>query len=188
MSECSSLYFTDANAAAVTHFLKLQRHNGELNFKVHLARPSAALACGLTRNKPVQFYGLPDVGFPDAVSLHHALDDELVQPPFGDPLPMISNAEASSKSLSKEISFTMDLEENGLTPLEMPDGSTRFTTNWPPLDPEGGFTIRAPPTARRSEPNSDSNHQMAQDTGGYLFVRNAFISIPTVTGLSSTAV
>ncbi|CAK38948.1 hypothetical protein CBS63078_7261 [Aspergillus niger] len=140
------------------------------------------------QGEPVQFYGLPDIGFPDSVSLHHALDDGLVQPPFGDPLPTISNAEASSKSLSREISFTMDLDENGLTPLEMPDGSTRFTANWLPVDPEGGFTIRAPPTARKPEPNNDSNHQMAQDTGDYLFARNAFISIPTVTGLSSTAV
>ncbi|KAE8356678.1 hypothetical protein BDV28DRAFT_145003 [Aspergillus coremiiformis] len=28
-----------------------------------------------------------------------------------------------------------------LTPLEMPDGSTRLTSNWLPVDPEGGFTI-----------------------------------------------
>ncbi|RHZ57462.1 uncharacterized protein CDV56_100868 [Aspergillus thermomutatus] len=28
-----------------------------------------------------------------------------------------------------------------LTPLEMPDGSTRFTANWLPVDPTGGFTI-----------------------------------------------
>lgn len=47
MSDCSSLYFTDANAAVVAHFLQLQRHNDELNFKIHLARPSAALACGV---------------------------------------------------------------------------------------------------------------------------------------------
>ncbi|BCR96884.1 uncharacterized protein AKAW2_30203A [Aspergillus luchuensis] len=140
------------------------------------------------QGEPVQFYGLPDIGFPDSVSLHHALDDGLVQPSFGDPLPTLSNAEGDSKSQSREISFTMDLEENGLTPLEMPDGSTRFTANWLPVDPEGGFTIRAPPTARKPEPNSHSNHQMTQDTGDYLFARNAFISIPTVTGLSSTAV
>ncbi|PYH73314.1 uncharacterized protein BO88DRAFT_421715 [Aspergillus vadensis CBS 113365] len=142
------------------------------------------------QGEPVQFYGLPDIGFPDSVSLHHALDDGLVQPSFGDPLPTLSNAEGNSKSQSREISFTMDLDENGLTPLEMPDGSTRFTANWLPVDPEGGFTIRAPPTARKSEPNSNSNsnHQMTQDTGDYLFARNAFISIPTsTTHLRSTA-
>ncbi|KAF9884977.1 hypothetical protein FE257_000887 [Aspergillus nanangensis] len=32
-------------------------------------------------------------------------------------------------------------EEGLLTPLEMPDGSTRFTSNWLPVDPQGGFTI-----------------------------------------------
>ncbi|GKZ19424.1 hypothetical protein AbraIFM66951_011034 [Aspergillus brasiliensis] len=141
-----------------------------------------------TQGEPVQFYGLPEMGFPDSVSLHHALDDGLVQPPFGDPLAAISNAETSSKSPSREVSFTMDLAENGLTPLEMPDGSTRFTANWLPVDPEGGFTIRAPSTARKSEPSGDSNHRIAQDTGDYHFAQHAFISIPTVTGLSSTAV
>lgn len=30
------------------------------------------------------------------------------------------------------------------TPLEMPDGSTRLTSNWLPVDPEAGFTIPAP--------------------------------------------
>lgn len=38
-------------------------------------------------------------------------------------------------------------ECSGLTPLEMPDGSTRFTSNWLPVDPEGGFTIHAAATA-----------------------------------------
>lgn len=32
-------------------------------------------------------------------------------------------------------------EDECLTPLEMPDGSTRLTSNWLPVDPEGGFTI-----------------------------------------------
>ncbi|KAL5359244.1 hypothetical protein BJX96DRAFT_148049 [Aspergillus floccosus] len=41
-------------------------------------------------------------------------------------------------------------ENNGLTPLEMPDGSTRFTSNWLPVDPEGGFTIHAAATATPS--------------------------------------
>ncbi|GES58757.1 hypothetical protein ATEIFO6365_0004090800 [Aspergillus terreus] len=38
-------------------------------------------------------------------------------------------------------------ECSGLTPLEMPDGSTRFTSNWLPVDPEGGFTIHTAATA-----------------------------------------
>ncbi|OQD83812.1 hypothetical protein PENANT_c015G04410 [Penicillium antarcticum] len=35
-------------------------------------------------------------------------------------------------------------EEEALTPLEMPDGSTRFTSNWLPVDPDAGFTIGSP--------------------------------------------
>ena len=36
---------------------------------------------------------------------------------------------------------TCVFEDDCLTPLEMPDGSTRLTSNWLPVDPEGGFTI-----------------------------------------------
>ncbi|KAJ5171196.1 uncharacterized protein N7500_003979, partial [Penicillium coprophilum] len=32
-------------------------------------------------------------------------------------------------------------DEECLTPLEMPDGSTRMTSNWLPVDPEAGFAI-----------------------------------------------
>ncbi|KAK1145056.1 hypothetical protein N8T08_004485 [Aspergillus melleus] len=39
-------------------------------------------------------------------------------------------------------------EDEGLTPLEMPDGSTRFTANWLPVDPQGGFTIGSPEKPR----------------------------------------
>ena len=31
--------------------------------------------------------------------------------------------------------------EDCFIPLEMPDGSTRLTSNWLPVDPEAGFTI-----------------------------------------------
>ncbi|KAI9931412.1 hypothetical protein ASPWEDRAFT_169743 [Aspergillus wentii DTO 134E9] len=37
-----------------------------------------------------------------------------------------------------------DNTEDCLTPLEMPDGTTRLTSNWLPVDPEGGFTIGGP--------------------------------------------
>ena len=39
-------------------------------------------------------------------------------------------------------------DDEGLTPLEMPDGSTRFTANWLPVDPQGGFTIGSPEKPR----------------------------------------
>lgn len=41
-------------------------------------------------------------------------------------------------------------DEDALTPLEMPDGSTRFTANWLPVDPTGGFTIDSPESASAS--------------------------------------
>jgi hypothetical protein len=34
--------------------------------------------------------------------------------------------------------------EDYFTPLEMPDGSSRLTSNWLPVDPEAGFTIGSP--------------------------------------------
>ncbi|KAL4791389.1 hypothetical protein BDV19DRAFT_370532 [Aspergillus venezuelensis] len=42
------------------------------------------------------------------------------------------------------VTDTPKAKENSLTPLEMPDGTTRFTANWLPVDPQGGFTIRSP--------------------------------------------
>lgn len=38
-----------------------------------------------------------------------------------------------------EVAEDANAEE--LTPLEMPDGSTRFTANWLPVDPTGGLTV-----------------------------------------------
>ncbi|PTU23540.1 hypothetical protein P175DRAFT_0491890 [Aspergillus ochraceoroseus IBT 24754] len=39
-------------------------------------------------------------------------------------------------------------DDEHLIPLEMPDGTTRFTSNWLPVDPQGGFTIPPPPPRR----------------------------------------
>jgi hypothetical protein len=49
-------------------------------------------------------------------------------------------AHPSPRRYSEHSSHTID-EEDVLTPLEMPDGSTRFTSNWLPVDPGAGFTI-----------------------------------------------
>ncbi|KAB8233416.1 uncharacterized protein BDW43DRAFT_87021 [Aspergillus alliaceus] len=51
---------------------------------------------------------------------------------------------ASSGGVKRRRSTEPDSDSEtslSLTPLEMPDGSTRFTSNWLPVDPEGGFTI-----------------------------------------------
>ena len=70
-----------------------------------------------TEMRDSNFYGLPDISF---VS-------ETPQALTSATIPPISSNRASGVS--------------GLTPLEMPDGSIRMTTNWLPVDPEGGFII-----------------------------------------------
>ena len=45
---------------------------------------------------------------------------------------------------SPQLESQAQLSEDYFTPLEMPDGSTRLTSNWLPVDPEAGFTIAAP--------------------------------------------
>lgn len=46
-------------------------------------------------------------------------------------------------------------EDDNLIPLEMPDGSTRFTGNWLPVDPGVGFTIGS---CVHRDPSEDGNH------------------------------
>ncbi|KAL4916046.1 hypothetical protein BDW62DRAFT_110589 [Aspergillus aurantiobrunneus] len=70
--------------------------------------------------------------------------------------------------------------ETSLTPLEMPDGTTRFTANWLPVDPQGGFTIR-PPASHQHDPLMDLDPYLTMDHqdhvhGNYNY-RNAFISL-----------
>ncbi|KAL4861457.1 hypothetical protein BDV12DRAFT_180270 [Aspergillus spectabilis] len=72
--------------------------------------------------------------------------------------------------------------KNTLTPLEMPDGTTRFTANWLPVDPQGGFTIRPPahhhPADLDLEMMMDYHTPLHQDQGHNNYnYRNAFISL-----------
>ncbi|RMJ28615.1 hypothetical protein PHISP_00472 [Aspergillus sp. HF37] len=64
-------------------------------------------------------------------------------------------------------------EEGDLTPLEMPDGSTRLTANWLPVDPEGGFVIAEPGV------ESAANGEMSDgfDTEMLSHAKDAFISV-----------
>ncbi|KAH1554914.1 hypothetical protein KXX57_004749, partial [Aspergillus fumigatus] len=55
----------------------------------------------------------------------------------------------SPRRINHRASAAAD-DEDALTPLEMPDGSTRFTANWLPVDPTGGFTIDSPESASAS--------------------------------------
>ncbi|KAL4952158.1 hypothetical protein BDW69DRAFT_168319 [Aspergillus filifer] len=75
---------------------------------------------------------------------------------------------------------TPKAKENSLTPLEMPDGTTRFTANWLPVDPQGGFTIR-PPAYHSMNIDPELVDYLApypQDHSHHNYnYRNAFISI-----------
>lgn len=64
-------------------------------------------------------------------------------------------------------------KEDWLTPLEMPDGSTRMTSNWLPVDPTAGFTI------------GSHGHRSACDAefpsvDGFQDIPNAFITLKPV--------
>ncbi|KAJ5502590.1 hypothetical protein N7463_005464 [Penicillium fimorum] len=52
-------------------------------------------------------------------------------------------------------------DEECLTPLEMPDGSTRMTSNWLPVDPDAGFAIGSAMT-------------MNEDVAAFQDVKHAF--------------
>ncbi|PYH96437.1 hypothetical protein BO71DRAFT_176245 [Aspergillus ellipticus CBS 707.79] len=135
--------------------------------------------------EPAQFYGLPEIGFSDPMMpLDHTLDDVMVQPPpFGASLPN-PNAAPRRKSQVGQVrhpshhDLDADDEESGLTPLEMPDGSTRFTTNWLPVDPEGGFTIRAPQPPRVRHHDAPNHAFCSDPADAYHFPHDAFISLP----------
>ncbi|PWY87539.1 hypothetical protein BO70DRAFT_287762 [Aspergillus heteromorphus CBS 117.55] len=156
---------------------------------------------------PGPFYGLSEIGFSDSIaSLDHTLDEVIHHQQQHQPLDTpLSNShpEPRRKSVVGHMNLPNyqpldtttlaaddddDEEENGLTPLEMPDGSTRFTTNWLPVDPEGGFTIRAPPSPRprrvvrvRHNHNPPTlTHAWGSDhTDPYYFPQDAFIALPT---------
>lgn len=75
----------------------------------------------------LHYYKLPDTSFqaiPRPSRVHHHHQEHY---------PYRVNNHRDSEGVGEEA------EE--LTPLEMPDGSTRFTANWLPVDPTGGFTI-----------------------------------------------
>ncbi|KAL2868788.1 uncharacterized protein BJX67DRAFT_379735 [Aspergillus lucknowensis] len=83
-------------------------------------------------------------------------------------------------------------KKTGLTPLEMPDGSTRLTANWLPVDPQGGLTIR-PPTQHFMTLDplmmdvEGSHFHPDYDQGHHYNYRDAFISIENV-GAAQTGV
>lgn len=52
-----------------------------------------------------------------------------------------AHGQTQTHSLRSPHSQQSRMDDECLTPLEMPDGSTRMTSNWLPVDPEAGFAI-----------------------------------------------
>ncbi|PYH49864.1 uncharacterized protein BP01DRAFT_378473 [Aspergillus saccharolyticus JOP 1030-1] len=150
--------------------------------------------------EPAQYYRLPDLGRSDTLPLpSYPIDGMMMaEPPFSDPhlpaaFPAASPQKCSSGAASQgkgraaapPHAGTNGLKTmtgnamDGLTPLEMPDGSTRFTANWLPVDPEAGFTIRDPSVGPFSHLHDDP---LDMDSMMGCYAQNAFISVPTDVG------
>ncbi|BCS18863.1 uncharacterized protein APUU_11691A [Aspergillus puulaauensis] len=88
-----------------------------------------------------QVYQLPDsnAGTSSAPSGYFAPMELPRQPASYDHV-----AAAATTTVTPQSKAPSSPSTSSLTPLEMPDGSTRFTANWLPVDPQGGFTIRSP--------------------------------------------
>lgn len=75
-------------------------------------------------------------------------------------------AHGQTHSLSSPPRRHSQIDEECLTPLEMPDGSTRMTSNWLPVDPEAGFAI-------------GSSMMMNEDVAAFQDMKHAFFpSVP----------
>lgn len=72
------------------------------------------------------------------------------------------------------ISSNRTSEVGDLTPLEMPDGTTRMTANWLPVDPEGGFIVTEPKGELAAELPGGGN---IFDTMLIPHVKNVFFSV-----------
>ncbi|KAL4907371.1 hypothetical protein BDW74DRAFT_123700 [Aspergillus multicolor] len=138
-----------------------------------------------TTANPLSPMAEPGISSPSAISSHHSIasdtDDHDV-PAFEVPqvyqLPQADNSNANAPAYLT----SRDVKEIRLTPLEMPDGTTRFTANWLPVDPQGGFTIRPPshhPIGMDLDPElMDYQAPLHQDHGqSHYNYRNAFISL-----------
>ncbi|KAL6237133.1 hypothetical protein BDW75DRAFT_249409 [Aspergillus navahoensis] len=133
----------------------------------------------------------PGISSPSASSSHHSIAsdaDEHDLPAFDVPqvyqLPEIG---ANNSAHAPGYLASRGVKETSLTPLEMPDGTTRFTANWLPVDPEGGFTIRPPsyhPIGMDLDPMlMDYEAPLHQDHVQHHYnYRNAFISLDNLAG------
>lgn len=100
--------------------------------------------------QPFPFYLAPDPFQSNGIQSFHGLTDSL-EPP------------AWNTAQQKPNPNT-----HGLTPLEMPDGTTRLTANWLPVDPEGGCTIGGDTMNPPDETSPFSLGPLQQDNGVFL--------------------
>ncbi|KAI9368600.1 hypothetical protein BJX61DRAFT_208687 [Aspergillus egyptiacus] len=92
-------------------------------------------------------------------------------------LPHSADNAISKNTTTPTVTATPSERKSNLTPLEMPDGTTRFTANWLPVDPHGGFTIRCPPLESGEHPGWDLMPGFHPDHALDYNYRNAFISL-----------
>lgn len=101
-----------------------------------------SLGTGLGMDMGMHFYKLPDRLDSSSSSSSSPRPPRLHRPHHHPTQPSLHR-------INHRASAAAD-DEDALTPLEMPDGSTRFTANWLPVDPTGGFTIDSPESASAS--------------------------------------
>ncbi|KAL4779548.1 hypothetical protein BJX76DRAFT_351693 [Aspergillus varians] len=158
------------------------------------ANPQSPAAAAVFHSSPA---AEPAISSPSASPSHHsnASDtDEHDVPAFEFPqVYQLPEGNGSANGNAANGHFSPLHHENHLTPLEMPDGTTRFTANWLPVDPQGGFTIRPP-----AHHHHHHHHQQYLDPGVTLdyqdhghnsySYRNAFISLESLDGRNEAGV
>ncbi|RJE23023.1 hypothetical protein PHISCL_04628 [Aspergillus sclerotialis] len=140
----------------------------------------------LISNLPPNFS--PDLGNCSSPSTNHTneSDDDTEFGNFHfyslpDGLPLAGNPKSNNCPLEHReqesfVSGKRASEDDCLTPLEMPDGSMRLTSNWLPVDPKGGFTIAGigiPSAVYDGPPGDGSIFDMEPPQYG----ENAFFSV-----------
>ncbi|KAL2823324.1 hypothetical protein BDW59DRAFT_99536 [Aspergillus cavernicola] len=100
---------------------------------------------------------------------------------FSPPVHQFQSHDHVATTVASAQSKAHSERKSSLTPLEMPDGTTRFTANWLPVDPQGGFTIRPPALHSMDlDPDmmTDYHSHFHQDHGYNNYNhRHAFISL-----------
>ncbi len=65
-------------------------------------------------------------------------------------------------------------DDECFTPLEMPDGTTRLTSNWLPVDQDAGLTIGCPTVLEDDATAFHSSIMLDDDTAAFQSMKHAF--------------